>query len=79
MRFFIQLNESSSERAVPSSRLGRVASFGSLGVGLGLGAIGEVSRRVLGSSSSPESSVLRSEANAERIVNTLCRWVNKKI
>ena len=66
-----QLSKRASETRVPSSRLGRIASFGSLGVGLGLGTVAEASRRLIGGGSG--QSVLLSEANAERIVSTLCR------
>jgi len=43
-----KLSSTSRARAVPSGRLSRVASFGSLGVGLGLGAAAEASRRLVG-------------------------------
>ena len=42
------IGENSRERRVPGSRLGRMASFGSLGFGLGVGALAEVTRRGLG-------------------------------
>ncbi|TRY67370.1 hypothetical protein TCAL_12094 [Tigriopus californicus] len=67
-----KLSRSSSERQVPSTRLGRVASFGSLGLGLGLGTLSEASKRLVGLSEA-QGSVMLSDANAERIVRTLCR------
>lgn len=67
-----KLSKSSTERQVPSSRLGRVASFGSLGLGLGLGTLSEASKRLVGLSDA-QGSVILSDANAERIVRTLCR------
>uniref|UniRef100_A0A915EJU5 ABC1 atypical kinase-like domain-containing protein n=1 Tax=Ditylenchus dipsaci TaxID=166011 RepID=A0A915EJU5_9BILA len=76
---------SSRERAVPSSRLARVANFGMLAFGLGGGALAEVTRRTLGITRedkfnstvdkvvSPNTNPFLTEANAERIVGTLCR------
>jgi hypothetical protein len=43
-----QLSESSRQRRVPGSRVGRIMSFGSLAAGLGVGALAEVTRRGLG-------------------------------
>ncbi|ODM99712.1 AarF domain-containing protein kinase 4 [Orchesella cincta] len=74
-----QLSESSKQRKVPASRLGRVVSFGGLAVGLGIGTITEMTKRSLGlghekkGDSLLESSPFLTEANAERIVDTLCR------
>ncbi|XP_059574750.1 atypical kinase COQ8B, mitochondrial isoform X3 [Alligator mississippiensis] len=77
-----QLSERARERKVPASRLGRLASFGGLAVGLGLGALAEAARSSLAGEREPQaaqsasllgSSPLLSEANAERIVDTLCR------
>ena len=67
-----KLSSAARERRVPASRVSRVASFASLGVGLGLGVVAEASRRAVGVSQSSSSLVL-SEANAERMVATLCR------
>ena len=55
-----------------------MASFGSLGVGLGLGTIAEASKRLVGlggdhQDKTTASSVILSDSNAERIVQTLCR------
>ncbi|KAM5297660.1 atypical kinase COQ8B, mitochondrial isoform 2-T2 [Glossophaga mutica] len=74
-----QLSDRSRERKVPASRISRLANFGGLAVGLGLGVLAEVAKKSLtgGSlqsegSSPPSSSPFLSEANAERIVQTLC-------
>lgn len=74
-----QLSEQAKERSVPSSRLERVINFGGLAAGLGIGAIAEKTRRFIGlkdgkdNDSLLEGSLLLTEANAERIVETLCR------
>lgn len=63
-------------RPVPTTRIGRLASFGSLAAGLGVGALGSVVRRSVGleqKSSQTALSPYLSKANAERIVNTLCK------
>lgn len=74
-----QLSDRSRERKVPASRISRLANFGGLAVGLGLGALAEVAKKsLLGGylqsedSFQPGSSPFLSEANAERIVQTLC-------
>lgn len=64
--------QSSKERSVPSSRVMRLANYGYLAVGLGAGAAAEVARRTI-RTSTDERSVWLSPANAERIVQTLCR------
>uniref|UniRef100_A0A7E4VIR1 ABC1 domain-containing protein n=1 Tax=Panagrellus redivivus TaxID=6233 RepID=A0A7E4VIR1_PANRE len=73
----------SRERSVPSSRFGRFASFAGLAVGLGSGAAVEVTKRAFGYGNSGETSTadrvvgssnpFLTPANAERIVQTLCR------
>lgn len=76
-----QLSETSREVAVPSSRIGRLATYGGLAASLGMGALAEVTRRGLGLSgdrkgddlSILDSNPFLTEANAERIVNTLCK------
>ncbi|XP_064622079.1 atypical kinase COQ8B, mitochondrial-like [Lineus longissimus] len=74
-----QLSERSQERAVPASRISRIASFGSLAAGLSVGALGELAKRALGAGENGkgtailDNSPFLTEANAERIVNTLCR------
>ncbi|XP_008247938.2 atypical kinase COQ8B, mitochondrial isoform X7 [Oryctolagus cuniculus] len=70
-----QLSDRSRERKVPASRISRLANFGGLAVSLGLGALAEVAKKSLpGGPPQPESSSspFLSEANAERIVQTLC-------
>ncbi|CAB3402505.1 unnamed protein product [Caenorhabditis bovis] len=66
----------SNESKVPSTRIGRLATFGSLAFGLLGGAAAEVTRRTVGMGqkavTSPKNPFL-SEANADRIVATLCR------
>ncbi|XP_071335038.1 atypical kinase COQ8A, mitochondrial-like [Trachinotus anak] len=75
------LSERARERKVPVTRLGRLANFGGLAVGLGIGALAEVAKKTMrhsGESGENKKSVLDSspflsEANAERIVRTLCK------
>uniref|UniRef100_A0A0R3RTX2 ABC1 domain-containing protein n=1 Tax=Elaeophora elaphi TaxID=1147741 RepID=A0A0R3RTX2_9BILA len=77
------LNTKNRERKVPSSRIARFAQFGQLGVGLIMGAAAEVSKRTLGfkpanvlvdtSIASVTGNPFLTEANAEKIVRTLCR------
>jgi len=67
------------ERSVPASRVSRVASFASLGAGLAFGTVAEASRRAVGirsggkSGAATDGSLVLTEANASRIVATLCR------
>uniref|UniRef100_A0A9J8DI17 Atypical kinase COQ8A, mitochondrial n=1 Tax=Cyprinus carpio carpio TaxID=630221 RepID=A0A9J8DI17_CYPCA len=75
-----QLSERARERKVPVTRLGRLANFGGLAVGLGIGALAEVAKKSLRSEDKNgekkavlDSSPFLSEANAERIVRTLCK------
>eukprot|EP01091_Cochliopodium_minus_P003660 TRINITY_DN13635_c0_g1_i1.p1 TRINITY_DN13635_c0_g1~~TRINITY_DN13635_c0_g1_i1.p1 ORF type:complete len:664 (+),score=215.55 TRINITY_DN13635_c0_g1_i1:130-1992(+) len=63
----------SRERDVPSTQLGRVASFGGLFFKLGAGALGELTKQTLGFGSSSYGSVFITEKNAEHLVSTLCR------
>ncbi|KAG8443853.1 hypothetical protein GDO86_009154 [Hymenochirus boettgeri] len=75
------LSERARERKVPVTRIGRLANFGGLAVGLGIGALAEVAKKSLspkpengtGKKSMMDSSPFLSEANAERIVRTLCK------
>ncbi|KAM8737828.1 atypical kinase COQ8A, mitochondrial [Acanthopagrus schlegelii] len=73
------LSERARERKVPVTRIGRLVNFGGLAVGLGLGAIAEVAKKSLkpqqqgDKKSILDSSAFLSEANAERIVQTLCK------
>ena len=54
-----------------------MVSFGTLGVGLGIGTLAEYTRRSLGlkdhSVSETLDSMFLTKANAERIVSTLCK------
>ncbi|XP_071393024.1 atypical kinase COQ8B, mitochondrial [Centroberyx affinis] len=73
-----KLSDRARERKVPATRISRLVNFGGLAVGLGLGAIAEVAKQSLGGKRPGEvgallDSPLLSEANAERIVNTLCK------
>uniref|UniRef100_A0A668AJR2 Atypical kinase COQ8A, mitochondrial n=1 Tax=Myripristis murdjan TaxID=586833 RepID=A0A668AJR2_9TELE len=72
------LSERARERKVPVTRLGRLVNFGGLAVGLGIGAIAEVAKKSLkpqqqNKKAILDSSAFLSEANAERIVRTLCK------
>lgn len=73
------LSERARERKVPSTRIGRLATFGGLAVGLGIGALAEVAKKSWkhdereGGKAMMDGSAFLSEANAERIVNTLCK------
>lgn len=73
----IQLPELSAvakQRKVPSSRIGRMATFGTLFAGLGMGTVNELAKGALGIGGSTDmKSALFSKKNAERIVDTLCR------
>uniref|UniRef100_A0A668A909 Atypical kinase COQ8A, mitochondrial n=1 Tax=Myripristis murdjan TaxID=586833 RepID=A0A668A909_9TELE len=66
------LSERARERKVPVTRLGRLVNFGGLAVGLGIGAIAEVAKK-RDKKAILDSSAFLSEANAERIVRTLCK------
>ncbi|XP_054855668.1 atypical kinase COQ8B, mitochondrial isoform X2 [Eublepharis macularius] len=75
-----KLSERARERKVPVTRVGRLANFGGLVVSLSLGALVEVARSSLNGEPKPQnggalldSSPFLSEANAERIVDTLCK------
>uniref|UniRef100_A0AAQ5ZA14 Atypical kinase COQ8A, mitochondrial n=1 Tax=Amphiprion ocellaris TaxID=80972 RepID=A0AAQ5ZA14_AMPOC len=72
------LSERARERKVPVTRLGRLANFGGLAVGLGIGALAEVAKKTIRHNGANKKAVLDSspflsEANAERIVRTLCK------
>ncbi|XP_026316526.1 atypical kinase COQ8B, mitochondrial isoform X2 [Hyposmocoma kahamanoa] len=72
----VSLSENSKARVVPSSRLGRMFSFGSLAAGLGVGTVAQYARNtiqsVTGKQEEPANTFM-STANAERIVDTLCK------
>ncbi|XP_067634720.1 atypical kinase COQ8B, mitochondrial isoform X2 [Eurosta solidaginis] len=68
------LSKVAKQRRVPSSRFGRMVSFGSLFAGLGVGTINELTKGALGMGGSKNvKEALLSPANAERIVDTLCK------
>ncbi|KAK6182219.1 hypothetical protein SNE40_009949 [Patella caerulea] len=73
------LNARARERKVPATRISRLMSYGGLAAGLGVGAISEITKRTFGLSDNAkgtailDNSPFLTEANAERIVNTLCR------
>jgi len=79
-----KLPASAKENRVPTGRMERLASFSGLAAGLALGAGVELTKRAVGLSESKndqktlmdsfvDTSVLLNPANAERIVDTLCR------
>ncbi|XP_063985754.1 atypical kinase COQ8B, mitochondrial [Diachasmimorpha longicaudata] len=71
------LSPNARERKVPSTRIQRMISFGTLGIGLGIGTIAEYGRRTLGIKEQGIGQSLDNtfltKANAERIVSTLCK------
>ncbi|KAL6442096.1 hypothetical protein ACFW04_002424 [Cataglyphis niger] len=71
------LSPTARERKVPATRLQRMVSFGTLGLGLGVGTVAEYTRRTLGlkeqSIGDTIDSMFLTKANAERIVSTLCK------
>lgn len=72
----LQLSENSKARVVPSSRIGRMISFGSLAAGLGVGTVAQYARNTLQSVTGKTDDTINaflSPANAERIVDTLCK------
>lgn len=77
----LQLSSTARERKVPSTRMQRMISFGTLGIGLGLGTAAEYTRRTLGlkeqSIGNTVDSMFLTKANAERIVSTLCKLRGK--
>ncbi|XP_077141704.1 atypical kinase COQ8B, mitochondrial [Ranitomeya variabilis] len=74
-----KLSERARERKVPASRISRMANFGGLAVSLGIGALTEVAKQSLsrekksGDLTVMEANSFMNEANAERIVDTLCK------
>lgn len=71
----MKLSEHAKQRKVPSSRIGRMVSFGTLAAGLGIGTATEYAKRTFGISDDPKdaSNLFMSKANMERIVDTLCK------
>ncbi|EAT48963.1 AAEL000003-PA [Aedes aegypti] len=68
-----QLSTVAKQRKVPSSRVARLASFGGLFAGLGLGTVSELTKGALGLGGTTDpKEALFSPNNAERIVDTLC-------
>lgn len=67
-----QLSDRSREKRVPSSVLERLGSYGGLVASVGLGTVAELAKRNVGLSDS-KSSLILTEANANRIVETLCK------
>eukprot|EP00794_Sanderia_malayensis_P020192 gene20192-22168_t len=76
-----KLHKDARERAVPATRISRIINYGTLSVGLGMGALAESVKRQLGiakktndgNSTIYGTTAFLSEANAERIVSTLCK------
>lgn len=74
-----KLSGQSKETPVPSSRVGRLINYSGLVAGLGLGALAEVTKRQFGLNKTGSNlaevtgNPFLSEANAERIVSTLCK------
>lgn len=68
-----KISKNARESRVPSSRLGRIGSFGSLIAGVGIGSIAEATRRTVGLSNSTDLPLFMTEANLNRIVETLCK------
>ncbi|CAH0756103.1 unnamed protein product [Diatraea saccharalis] len=72
----VALSENSKARVVPSSRIGRMISFGSLAAGLGVGTVAQYARNTIQSVTGKvdeTANTFLSPANAERIVDTLCK------
>ncbi|CAG2106507.1 unnamed protein product [Medioppia subpectinata] len=59
------LSQRSKERKVPANRVSRMASFGSLAVGLGFGALEEITKKTLGFSSERSSIFERVRQSAD--------------
>ncbi|XP_066929287.1 atypical kinase COQ8B, mitochondrial-like [Clytia hemisphaerica] len=70
-----KLSEKSKEVAVPSTRFSRMLNYGALAAGLSAGALNEAVKVQLGLQSGAliEGNVVLTEANMERIVETLCK------
>lgn len=75
-----KLSEHAKERKVPANRASRFLSFTGLAFGLGVGAVEEFTKRAVSwnvngnkSDSILGSSLFLSEANARKIVDTLCQ------
>ncbi|KAF6211823.1 hypothetical protein GE061_012338 [Apolygus lucorum] len=68
-----KLGPTAKARKVPSTRIGRMISFGGLFAGLGVGTVAEVTRRTLGVNESITDNPFLTAANVERIVSTMCK------
>lgn len=69
-----ELSALAKQRTVPSSRIARLSSFGTLFAGLGVGTASELMRGALGmGGATTMREAVFSPANTDRIVNTLCR------
>ncbi|KAJ8922528.1 hypothetical protein NQ315_007558 [Exocentrus adspersus] len=69
-----KLCDNAKQRKVPSSRIGRMVSFGTLAAGLGLGTATEYAKRTFGIGDQPvDANVFMNKANMDRIVDTLCK------
>ncbi|CAL1576174.1 unnamed protein product [Knipowitschia caucasica] len=74
-----KISEKAREKKVPVTRLGRLVNFGGLAVGLGVGALTEMAKKSFKPKQQRQkapvldSSPFLTEANAERIVRTLCK------
>lgn len=68
-----KLSERSKATKVPATRLGRIVSYGELAAGLGVGTFVELSKRQLGLSNESNRNPFFNDANANRIVKTLCK------
>lgn len=69
-----ELSSVAKQRKVPSTRIGRLISFGSLFAGVGLGTVNELAKGALGlgGATTVKEAVFNAN-NAERIVDTLCK------
>ncbi|CAK9801574.1 Atypical kinase COQ8B, mitochondrial [Anthophora plagiata] len=71
------LSPNAKAQKVPATRFQRMISFGTLGVGLGVGTVAEYTRRTFGLKEqglgNTFDSLFLTKANAERIVSTLCK------
>lgn len=71
------LSANAKAHKVPATRLQRMVSFGTLGIGLGIGTVAEYTRRTFGlkkqSLGDTFDNMFLTKANAERIVSTLCK------
>lgn len=73
-QILFQLKVVAKQRTVPSTRIGRVVSFGQLFAGLGVGTVAEMTKGALGlGKAKTVREAFLSPQNAERIVDTLCK------